>query len=201
MPVPPALLAALDLVRGIREIQARCGKGYGERLWPWSRMSGWRAVHGVMATARLDGPHAASKGLRHGFGVAAVAAGVPLNLVQKWLGHAQLSTTAIYADAVGRPNAERRRRWCPSAQSIAMAPTQAHPRRRIPRHAAGFVQGRSYSVTKTAPAGSRVTSIARFTRSDDDCRCSRAASNSLTWSAPRPEGTRNTTPGWTAMRR
>ncbi|MEA3152395.1 MAG: integrase/recombinase XerD, partial [Gammaproteobacteria bacterium] len=28
--------------------------------------------------------------LRHGFGVAAVTAGVPLNLVQKWLGHAQL---------------------------------------------------------------------------------------------------------------
>jgi integrase len=25
----------------------------------------------------------------------------PLNLVQKWLGHAQLSTTAIYANAVG----------------------------------------------------------------------------------------------------
>jgi integrase/recombinase XerD len=41
------------------------------------------------------------KGLRHGFGVAAVSAGIPLNLVQKWLGHAQLTTTAIYADAVG----------------------------------------------------------------------------------------------------
>ncbi|WP_239021567.1 hypothetical protein [Novacetimonas cocois] len=26
---------------------------------------------------------------------------MPLNMVQKWLGHAQLSTTAIYADAVG----------------------------------------------------------------------------------------------------
>jgi hypothetical protein len=33
--------------------------------------------------------------------VAAVSAGIPLNLVQKWLGHAQLSTTAIYANAVG----------------------------------------------------------------------------------------------------
>jgi site-specific recombinase XerD len=30
-----------------------------------------------------------------------VSAGIPLNMVQKWLGHAQLSTTAIYADAVG----------------------------------------------------------------------------------------------------
>ena len=54
-----------------------------------------------MAQAGVRGPHASPKGLRHGFGVAAVTAGVPLNLVQKWLGHAQLSTTAIYADAVG----------------------------------------------------------------------------------------------------
>ena len=46
-------------------------------------------------------PHASPKGLRHGFGAAAVTAGTPLNLVQNWLGHAQLSTTAIYADAVG----------------------------------------------------------------------------------------------------
>ena len=27
--------------------------------------------------------------------------GIPLNLVQKWLGHAQLSTTAVYANAFG----------------------------------------------------------------------------------------------------
>jgi site-specific recombinase XerD len=33
--------------------------------------------------------------------VAAVFAGIPLNLVQKWLGHAQLTATAIYADATG----------------------------------------------------------------------------------------------------
>jgi site-specific recombinase XerD len=64
-------------------------------------MTGWRAVHAIMRQARLDGPHASPKGLRHGFGVAAVSAGIPLNLVQKWLGHAQLSTTAIYANAVG----------------------------------------------------------------------------------------------------
>ena len=101
VPVPPVLLEALDLVHGIRELQGRRGKGRGVRLWPWSRMSGWRAVHAVMADARLDGPHASPKGLRHGFGVAAVSAGIPLNLVQKWLGHAQLTTTAIYANAVG----------------------------------------------------------------------------------------------------
>jgi len=101
VPVPPALLDALDLVHGIREVQSARGRGRGVRLWPWSRMTGWRAVHDVMAGARLEGPHASPKGLRHGFGVAAVSAGIPLNLVQKWLGHAQLTTTAIYANAVG----------------------------------------------------------------------------------------------------
>jgi integrase len=101
VPVPPTLLNTLDMVHGIREAQTRRGKGRGERLWPWSRMTGWRAVHAVMQAAGLDGPHASPKGLRHGFGVAAVCAGIPLNLVQKWLGHAQLTTTAIYANAVG----------------------------------------------------------------------------------------------------
>ena len=54
-----------------------------------------------MNRAGLKGPQATPKGLRHGFGVQAVSARIPLNLVQKWLGHAQLATTAIYADAVG----------------------------------------------------------------------------------------------------
>jgi integrase/recombinase XerD len=112
VPIPPALLDALDMVHGIRELQSARARGRGARLWPWSRMTGWRAVHRVMASARLEGPHASPKGLRHGFGVAAVSTGIPLNLVQKWLGHAQLTTTAIYADAVGAEEKDiARRMW------------------------------------------------------------------------------------------
>ncbi len=112
VPVPPALLETLNMVHGIRELQSQRGKGRGVRLWPWSRMTGWRAVHAVMVAADLDGPHASPKGLRHGFGVAAVSAGIPLNLVQRWLGHAQLSTTAIYAEAVGAEEKDiARRMW------------------------------------------------------------------------------------------
>ena len=101
VPVPPALLETLNMVHGIHELQSQRGKGRGVRLWPWSRMTGWRAVHAVMVVAELDGPHASPKGLRHGFGVAAVSAGIPLNLVQRWLGHAQARTTAVYAEVVG----------------------------------------------------------------------------------------------------
>jgi integrase len=59
-------------------------------------MSGWQAVHGMMVG--LTKPHASPKGLRHGFGVTALSAGIPLNLVQKWLGaDTQLTTTASMA--------------------------------------------------------------------------------------------------------
>ncbi|WP_284945040.1 tyrosine-type recombinase/integrase [Acidisoma cladoniae] len=75
-------------------------------------MTAWRQVHAVMEGAGLSGPHASPKRLRHGFGVAAVSAGISLNLVQKLLGHAQLSTTAIYADAVGAEEKDiARRMW------------------------------------------------------------------------------------------
>ncbi len=101
VPLPPALLDALDLAHGLRKAQRRPDGGKGVVLWPWSRMTAWRRVAAVMAAAGISGPHATPKGLRHGFGVAAVSAGIPLNLAQRWMGHAQLSTTAIYAEAVG----------------------------------------------------------------------------------------------------
>ncbi len=62
MPVPPALLDTIDMVHGIRELHARRGKGLDVRLWPWSRMIGWRAVHAVMQDAGLEGVSASPKG-------------------------------------------------------------------------------------------------------------------------------------------
>jgi integrase/recombinase XerD len=72
-----------------------------ERLWTWSRMTAYRRVIEVMRKARIFGPWATPKGLRHGFGIRAVQSGIPLNLVQRWLGHADMKTTAIYASAMG----------------------------------------------------------------------------------------------------
>jgi len=96
VPVPPQLLKELDAVHRLR-----CQQGTNN-LWALSRPTAWRQVKAVMSAAGIDGgPQASPRGLRHGFGVAAVSSGVPLNLVQKWLGHAQISTTAIYANALG----------------------------------------------------------------------------------------------------
>lgn len=95
IPVPTELLHALRfLVRTARIKPA-------ERIWPWSRMTGYRRVREVMERARLAGTHASPKGLRHGFGVSAIQSGVPLNMVQRWLGHADMKTTAIYTSAMG----------------------------------------------------------------------------------------------------
>ncbi|MEP0962958.1 MAG: site-specific integrase [Roseobacter sp.] len=57
----------------------------------------------IMINAGIaDAPYRSPKGLRHGFGVNAVVSGVPLHMLQKWMGHAQLSTTQIYADPMGK---------------------------------------------------------------------------------------------------
>ncbi len=95
VPVPATLLDALDLVHGLRDRKTRA------RLWTWSLKTAYTRVIEVMAHADIAGPQATPKGLRHGFGVACIEKGIPLNLVQRWLGHAQLATTAIYAEAVG----------------------------------------------------------------------------------------------------
>lgn len=71
------------------------------QLWCAHRVTAWRHVSRAMALAGIDGPMASCKGLRHGFGLRAAAAGVPPNLIAKWLGHASLTTTAIYLDLVG----------------------------------------------------------------------------------------------------
>lgn len=103
VPVPPSLLDGLDMVHGIRERQKRRqAAGEEEPLWPWHRSHAWRLVKAVMRDAGIpEGPHATPKGLRHGYGVAAIISGVPLNMLSKWMGHASLEVTAIYANALG----------------------------------------------------------------------------------------------------
>jgi len=72
-----------------------------DRLWPWSRMTAYRRIRDVMISAGISGKHATPRGLRHGFGVRAVQAKIPLTLIQRWLGHEDIKTTAIYTAATG----------------------------------------------------------------------------------------------------
>lgn len=101
VPVPPAFLDTLNLVHDLRATKQRKDRGRGSLLWDWSRGTAWTRVREVMKAGGIEGPHATPKGLRHAFGIKAITSGIPLNTLQKWLGHAQLTTTSIYANATG----------------------------------------------------------------------------------------------------
>jgi len=93
IPIPDELLSMLVMVMELR--------GSNERIWPFCRTMGWKIIKHCMASAGLTGIKATPKGLRHGFAIACVSAGVPLPTLQRWLGHASMNTTSIYLEFVG----------------------------------------------------------------------------------------------------
>lgn len=136
VPLPPGLL---DLIQRLLD----AGELPRQRLWPWSRMTGYRRVREVMVTARIKGIHASPKGLRHAFGVCAIQANVPLNLVQRWLGHSDIKTTTIYTDAMGAEEREFASRiWMPEGGRLAT-------RRRSPKRGCASDSSRLGSPTGT----------------------------------------------------
>lgn len=100
VPLPNEYLRALDNAYDLRMLQRR-SKSRNEYLWGWSRQYGHKIITRVMQIAELSGISATPKGLRHAFAIACLDKGIPLNMVQKWMGHARLETTAIYANAMG----------------------------------------------------------------------------------------------------
>ncbi|WP_415404127.1 tyrosine-type recombinase/integrase [Tateyamaria sp. SN3-11] len=75
-------------------------------LWPVGmgpvpRITAYRWVKDVMRRAEISGPKACPKGLRHGYAARATMTGVPAHMLQKWMGHASMKTTAIYATLLG----------------------------------------------------------------------------------------------------
>lgn len=101
VPIPDAYLRALDDAFDLRMQQKRSAKASSEFIWGWSRQHGYTVIMEIMAIAGLQGIHATPKGLRHAFAIACLDKTIPLNMVQKWMGHARLETTAIYANAMG----------------------------------------------------------------------------------------------------
>lgn len=95
IPVPAFLVEELMGVRPMSEDNGSV------RFWHWRRTWAWTRIKHVMAQAGITGLRASPKGLRHGFGIHAAHSGITLNLIQKWLGHADIATTAIYTNATG----------------------------------------------------------------------------------------------------
>jgi len=100
VPLPPHLLEQLDSYFDLSSAR-RNPELAGERIWRWSRTTAWRHVKALMASAGVVGTAAMPKGLRHSFGVNAVQSKVPLPIIQRWLGHSKIETTAIYLDVMG----------------------------------------------------------------------------------------------------
>lgn len=83
-----------------------------ERLWTWSRTTAWRRVKKVMRLASAPQFVAMPKALRHAFGVEATLEDIGLTMVQRWLGHKDIKTTAIYTTVIGpEERALAKRTW------------------------------------------------------------------------------------------
>lgn len=129
VPLPVDLVHALDREFHLRILQ-RDEALARERLWGWSRTTAWRYVKSLMALADVPQTAAMPKGLRHAFGVAAFRNSVPPHLVQRWLGHASLETTAIYADVSGEEEREFASRMWRASTLADERKIDPHPRRR-----------------------------------------------------------------------
>lgn len=96
VPVP---LELIDLLVSVHKLDSASPKS--NRLWAWSRPTGWKRVKATMRLAEIPEAQAKPKALRHAFGVEAVQDRIAITLVKKWLGHAKLQTTEIYATPLG----------------------------------------------------------------------------------------------------
>lgn len=100
VPIPPVLMQMIAHEFSLAELQGN-PTASRDRLWTMSRTTAWRVVRRLMDLAGVSGRGACARGLRLSFGVGTLQAGVPITLLQRWLGHARLSTTEIYANAIG----------------------------------------------------------------------------------------------------
>lgn len=94
IPIPEDLLKKL-------KIYLKGKKSY-ELLWSFSRRTASRYIKKVMTKASIHGSKSCARGLRHSFAVHCVFNDIPINIIQKWMGHSSLQTTSIYLNIVGK---------------------------------------------------------------------------------------------------
>jgi site-specific recombinase XerD len=96
VPIPPKLVD--ELVARNAASDALFWSQGGQVL---PRITAYRWIKTLMCEAGIEGAQACPKGLRHGYGVNATLSGVQLHMLQRWMGHASIRTTAIYATVLG----------------------------------------------------------------------------------------------------
>ncbi len=97
IPVPPELITILKSIYTIQNEHS---------VFQHDRTTGWRRVTETMKTADIVGIHATPKGLRHSFAMWCAYNAIPITLCQKWMGHSDIRTTAIYYQIVGKEEIE-----------------------------------------------------------------------------------------------
>jgi len=106
VPVPANLIDLLTIGHDLIKKQKK-EKDSKILLWSWSRQHAFELIRKMMVEAEIpEGKHRSPKGIRHAYGVNAITKGIPINMLQKWMGHADIKTTSIYANAIGKEEAD-----------------------------------------------------------------------------------------------
>jgi len=110
VPVPQEIIALLKACRDTGDPER--AYVFSDTQFPPPRIQTYRWVKALMAELGFEGAKASPKGLRHTFGAHAILTGVQLQMLQRWMGHASMDTTAIYSTLVGKEEREiAKRMW------------------------------------------------------------------------------------------
>jgi len=96
IPIPTSLISELQSYITNHKLSSN--------IWKKSVRSYSRYVKEIMNEAKIFGPQASAKGLRHSFAILSISREIPITIVQDWLGHSsilitQVYLTFVYADA------------------------------------------------------------------------------------------------------
>jgi integrase len=104
VPVPPSLMR--QLMKRARRL------GPDDRLFPWSRATGWRRFKRLCEIAGIERARSSPKAMRHSYGCDGIILGVPESLLKKLLGHADIASTQIYTGVLGQEECQlTKRMW------------------------------------------------------------------------------------------
>jgi integrase/recombinase XerD len=84
-----------------------------DRIIPWRRTKAWEVISSVLLEVGVPRDRAFPHAFRHGHALFALSNGVPINVIQRTLGHSTILTTQTYVQATGQDIAHSydRIRW------------------------------------------------------------------------------------------